>query len=74
VLPVTHEGTRRRWHPGWTVAICATLTVAIFFLWDEHGSHLLGALPYLLLLLCPMFHLLMHRRHHGASGDRTRHG
>jgi hypothetical protein len=37
--------------------------IALFFLWAEHQAHLLGALPYLVLLLCPLLHLLMHRGH-----------
>ena len=47
-----------RWGLGIFVA------VALFFLWEEHRAHLLGALPWLLLLACPLMHMLMHRRHH----------
>lgn len=46
-----------------TFAVCGFLAVAAFFLWTEHRAHLLGVLPYALLLLCPVFHLLMHRGH-----------
>lgn len=41
--------------------------VAGFYLWTEHRDHLLSALPYLLLLACPLMHLFMHRGH-GHSG------
>jgi len=41
------------------------LAIALFFLWEEHRAHLLGALPWLLLLACPLMHMLMHRRHGG---------
>ena len=44
------------------------LAIALFFLWQEHRAHLLGALPWLLLLACPLMHRLMHRRH----GDHHR--
>jgi hypothetical protein len=56
-------------------AACVFLAIAAFFLWTEHRAHLLGALPYLLLLACPLIHLLMHRGHggHGSHGD-THHG
>jgi hypothetical protein len=37
--------------------------IAGFFLWEEHKAHLLGALPYALLLLCPLMHLF-----HGGYG------
>lgn len=52
---------------GW----CAFLAIAVFFLWQEHRAHLFGALPYVLLLLCPIIHLFMHRGHdhHGGRHD-----
>lgn len=65
-----HEAPDRRWL-RWGLG--AFLLIAFFFLWQEHRAHLLGALPWLLLLGCPLMHLLMHRRHgsrhetHGAS-------
>ena len=43
--------------------------IALFFLWEEHKAHLLGALPYILLLLCP----LMHFFHGGHRGKDTEH-
>lgn len=45
------------------------LAIAGFFLITEHRAHLFGMLPYLLLLACPLLHLLSHGRHHG-SGQR----
>jgi len=42
--------------------------IAVFFLWEEHRAHLLGALPYLLLLACPLMHLFMHRGHGHDAG------
>lgn len=43
-------------------------TIAFFYLWTEHRAHLLGVLPYLLLLACPIMHRFMHHGHgsHGA--------
>ncbi len=52
------------------IAIIGFLLVMAFFLFGEHRAHLLGILPYLLLLLCPLFHLLLHRGH----GDSGSHG
>lgn len=45
--------------------------VAAFFLLTEHRAHLFGALPYLLLALCPLMHLFHgHGGHwHGGKGD-----
>jgi hypothetical protein len=53
-----------------TIGLCVLLAVAAFFLWTEHRAHLMGALPYVLLLLCPLMHLLMHRKHGGHHGGR----
>ena len=47
------------------LGFCVFLAIAIFFLWEEHRAHILGAVPYVLLLLCPFVHLFMHRGHGG---------
>jgi hypothetical protein len=47
------------------------LGIALFFLWTEHRAHLLGALPYLLLLACPLMHLFMHGGHRASHGAGT---
>jgi uncharacterized membrane protein len=60
---------RERLHiPIW-LGVCVFLAIATFFLWEEHRAHILGVLPYALLLLCPAIHLFMHRGHgdHGAG-------
>ena len=41
--------------------------VALFFLLEEHRAHMLGVLPYLFLLACPLMHLFMHHGHHYGS-------
>ena len=46
-----------------TIGTCVLLAIAAFFLWTEHRAHVLGALPWLLLLACPVMHRLMHRGH-----------
>lgn len=40
------------------------LALAAFYLMTEHRAHLLGLLPWLLLLACPLMHLFMHHGHH----------
>jgi hypothetical protein len=37
--------------------------VAAIYLLTEHTAHVTGALPYLLLLACPLMHLFMHHGH-----------
>ena len=45
------------------------LGVAGFFLLAEHKAHVLGYLPFLIFLLCPLMHIFMHKghAHHGTS-------
>ena len=56
------------------------LAIAAFFLVTEHRAHALSALPFVLLLLCPLLHLFLHGRHgsghdgHGASQLRRPEG
>ena len=54
--------------PIW-FGLCLFLAIAAFFLWEEHRAHILGVLPYALLLLCPLIHPFMHRGH-GAHGTQ----
>lgn len=44
------------------------LLVAGYFLITEHRAHVVGFLPFLLLLACPLMHLF-HHRHGGHGGD-----
>ncbi len=46
--------------------------VAGFLLFTEHRAHVLGALPYLLLLACPLMHLFMHHGHGHQHGGQPR--
>jgi hypothetical protein len=58
--------------PIWLGA-CLFGAIALFFLWEEHSAHILGAIPYMLLLACPLMHLLMHRGHHGHADGTSGH-
>jgi hypothetical protein len=42
--------------------------VGAFYVLREHWGHALGALPYLLILACPLMHFFMHRGHHHHAG------
>jgi hypothetical protein len=52
---------------GSKLGLFTTLLVAAlsgYLLWT-HTGHFLGALPYLILLACPLMHVFMHHGHHG---------
>ncbi|MEW5894111.1 MAG: DUF2933 domain-containing protein [Pseudomonadota bacterium] len=44
------------------------LAIAGFFLLTEHRAHVLGVLPFLLFLACPLLHLF----HHGGHGESSK--
>lgn len=49
------------------------LAVAAWLLWEEHRVHMLGALPWLILLACPLLHVFMHGGH-GGHGSHHKEG
>lgn len=50
------------------------LGVAGFFLVTEHRAHLLGFLPFVLVLACPLMHLFHHRGHGAHASEDSRAG
>jgi hypothetical protein len=47
--------------------------IALVLLWEEHSAHILGAIPYLFILACPLMHIFMHGGHgHGGRHDHGR--
>lgn len=55
------------------------LAFAGLLLFTEHRAHVLGILPYLILLACPLMHLFMHHGHddheqHTHNHDTTERG
>jgi hypothetical protein len=53
--------------------LIAFLAITAVLLWEEHKVHLLGAWPFLILLLCPLLHVFMHRGHGGHGGGAEQH-
>ncbi len=74
--PNTHHSHKNeqpgRWFSAANLALYGFLAIAAFYLIAEHRAHLLGWLPFLLILACPLLHVVMHRGHggHGGGGDR----
>ncbi len=56
---------------GPRLAFLAFVAAGGYFLWTEHQAHLLAALPYLILLLCPLMHVFMHGGH-GSHGNHRK--
>lgn len=69
-----HGGNGSSRPRGFYPILVVFIAIAGFFLITEHRAHLFPFLPYLLLLACPLMHLLMHGGHggHGRQGDSAR--
>lgn len=67
-----HTGNDTHCAPrGYNWILVVFLAIAAFYLFTEHRAHLFGALPFLLLLACPLMHLFMHHGH-GAHGGHDK--
>ena len=51
------------WRTSTGVTSLGVALVGLFYVLREHYGHVLGAPPYLILLACPLMHLLLHRGH-----------
>ena len=69
--PIESRPAPARWVSR--VLLVLFLGIAAFFLWTEHRAHLLGALPWILLVACCVLLLLgLHDFHkHGVDSDET---
>ena len=69
---VSREGAPSWWRTPTGVAVIGFALVAAFYVLREHWAHAFGALPYLILLACPLMHLFMHRGHgHRGGGPQA---
>ena len=62
------------WRSRYALGLLVFGAVAAYFLLSEYRAHFFGALPFLLLLACPLMHMFMHRghgRHGGGHGDHS---
>ena len=65
------------WRSRYAGGLLVFGAAATYFLLSEHRAHFLGALPFLILLACPLMHVFMHHGHGrhrtsntGPSGDQ----
>lgn len=66
--PAHHRRPARFWQGPRGIALLMLAVIAIFYLVREHLDHAMQALPYLILLLCPLLHLFGHK--HGGHDDK----
>lgn len=59
------------WSSRYAIGLIVIGAIAGYFLLTEHLAHVVGALPVLLLLACPLMHVFMH---HGHRGHGRHHG
>lgn len=61
-----HASSRARW------VLLAFLVMGGALLFTEHRAHVLGILPWLFVLACPLMHVFMHGGHgHGGHHGRS---
>ena len=65
-----HQERRKLWSRS-DIVLVGFLLITGFYLLAEHRAHLFGALPWLILLACPLLHMFMHGGHggHGSHSD-----
>lgn len=51
------------------IATIVAVSILGFLVYQGHGAHLLGVVPYLLILACPLMHIFMHGRHNNKNSD-----
>ena len=64
------------WGSRYSIGLIVLGAIAAYFLLSEHRAHFLGALPWLLILACPLMHVFMHGGHggHGGGSDHQHGG
>lgn len=67
------DSKRSFWLTPNGLAAMALIGAVLYFLLTEHRAHFIYALPYLILLLCPVMHIFMHRGHGGHAGHGEQH-
>ena len=75
-MNVTDHDPLPFWRSRGGAALLIVAAIGGFLLFTEHRAHVLGFLPYALLLACPLMHMVMHHGHHrrhdgGHTGRRT---
>ncbi len=56
ISPPSANTSPRFWRSKPGIALGMLLVIVLFYLAREHYGHMLGLLPYMILLLCPLMH------------------
>jgi hypothetical protein len=70
--PQNNSDSKSFWGSRSSIGLVVLGGIALYFLLTEHRAHFFVALPFLLLLACPMVHFFMHGKH-GEHGGRHDH-
>ncbi|SFQ03591.1 DUF2933 domain-containing protein [Pseudomonas borbori] len=57
------------WKRKTGIALIMLAVIGVFYVAREHFGHISQALPYLILLLCPLMHMFGHN--HGGHSHRS---
>ena len=60
------------WRSRYALGLLVFGAIAAYFLLSEHRAHFFGAIPFLLLLACPLMHVFMHGGHAGHHSGNKR--
>ena len=61
------------WGSRYSIGLLVLGAIALYFLLTEHRAHFFFALPFLLLLACPLTHMFMHHGHGGHADGKDHH-
>lgn len=67
------DSKRNFWLTPNGLAALGLIAGVLYFLLTEHRAHFIYALPFLILLLCPVMHIFMHRGHGGHGNHGSEH-
>jgi hypothetical protein len=59
------------WRSRYALGLLVMGAIAAYFLLSEHRQHFFYALPFLLLLACPLMHVFMHHGHGEHEGGHA---
>lgn len=65
-----HANAPPFWRSRYGIGLLVFGAIAAYFLLTEHLAHVVGALPLLILLACPLMHVFMHHGHGGHGHGR----